>query len=73
MAQINAFPCNNLNNGNEFSLLLYEQPNGVVHFDHDHLSNFAFYPLTINQGPVARSMVSANHWLRRIESFTFLW
>ena len=26
-----------------------------------------------DQGPVARSMLSANHWLRRIETCAFLW
>ena len=25
------------------------------------------------QGPVARRMVSANHWLKSMESYTFLW
>ena len=28
---------------------------------------------TNDQGPVARSMVSANHWFRSIESYAFLW
>ena len=69
MAEINALTFNNVN-GKEFSLLLYKQQNGLVH--HDLLFNFVSHPLTINQGPVARSMVSANHWLRSIETFAFL-
>ena len=29
--------------------------------------------LTSLLGPVVRSMVSANHWLRNIKTYTFLW
>ena len=32
-----------------------------------------FLFLFISLGPVARSMVRANHWLRGIETYTFLW
>ena len=64
MAQINALPFNNLN-GKEFSLLLYEQQSSLVHFDHDHLSHFVFHPLTINQGTVVRSMVTAKPLVKR--------
>lgn len=26
-----------------------------------------------HQGPVTRSLVGANHWLRRVETYTWLW
>ena len=33
-----------------------------------------FEPISfVTWGPVARSMVTANHWLRRIETYSFLW
>ena len=41
MAQIIALPFNNLND-KEFSLLLNDQKNDLVHFDHDRLFNLVF-------------------------------